>query len=115
MRPDDYSDIFRDRQGRPCGMERWVEIAGDESLRHIGADIVPSSRGPLYVSTIWTGVDMGLWSRRSLIFETMTFAGDDVVDEYCARYATLLEATVYHHLICGQAAQSWWTNLGGLA
>ena len=116
MRPDDYSDVFRDRQGEPCGIDRFEQIARDENLRHIGADIVASSRGLLYVSTIWTGVDMSLFSRRPLIFETMTCdRSGKYLDEYSGRWETLLAATIMHRRIVEKAAQSWWSNLGGLA
>lgn len=114
MMPDDFSDVFRDRQGRPCGMDRYVEIAGDEYLRVIGADIVPSSQGWVVVTTIWTGVDMSPLSPRSLIFETL------VRDRRMAhldtwRYGTLPQATIGHQRMIERFAQPWWTNLGGLA
>lgn len=112
---DDDRDLYRDREGRPCTLRRYVEIASDESLRRIGYSYVRGASGPTYVSTIWLGVGLELFGP-PLIFETMVFDRDgNPLYDYSRRWPTLEVAQKGHLMIADRIAQGWWVNLGGLA
>jgi hypothetical protein len=65
--------IYYDRAGHPISAEAWGELHAD-----LGYIIV--AKTPIgddaEVSTVWTGLDLGLREGPPLIFETMIFGGD---------------------------------------
>ena len=57
------------------------------------------------MSTVWIGLDMGwpkegeIGKHKPLIFETMVFPNDDMLERYdCERYSTEAEAMAGHAL-----------------
>jgi hypothetical protein len=67
---DCYVPYF-DRQGKQLKtIDEWTKLLGDPEYHRIALTRI----GPVYVSTIWTGLDFG-WCEdiQPTIFETMTF------------------------------------------
>lgn len=57
---------YRDRDGKRIDLERWVQLMEDgdfQTYRRIAVDQI----GPVWISTVWTGVDIG----DDDLFETM--------------------------------------------
>jgi hypothetical protein len=67
---------------------RWFETAD----RHVACDYV----GPIYVSTVFLGLDHSWGRGPPLLFETMVFADDDAHDLICRRYSTWEQAERGH-------------------
>ena len=73
----DYPDIkYYDRQGNHIGYGVYTELHANYEYKRIAADVV----GPLWVSTVWLGMDHNFASiiepdkpHKPLIFETMCF------------------------------------------
>jgi hypothetical protein len=66
--------IFFDRQGQPITMtefERLHSVGAAERERNLR--VAKTIIGPLFVSTVWLGIDYGLGMGPPLIFETMVF------------------------------------------
>jgi len=85
------SIFYRDRQGESITLERYAELMGDleysRVARHEEAGHV--------VSTVWLGLDHGIFGGGPLIFETMIF-GPKVDGEYQERYSTEADAQAGH-------------------
>lgn len=75
--------MFYNRQGEPLTVEEWglLHEVGDEmDYRRVAEDHIIVGDEPLWVSTVWVGLDMGvgfLDGGPPLIFETMVFGHGD--------------------------------------
>jgi hypothetical protein len=69
---------YYDRQGKPITAEQWSALRTSEYKR-----VAETTIGPLWVSTVWLGIDHGFEIRgrkhRPVIFETMIFPADGQV------------------------------------
>lgn len=95
-----------DRQGNPIGLKEWAAKLGDVEYKRVGSDTV----GPVWVSTVWLGLDHGFGGSAPLIFETMTFpSGTDTSQEwrdlYMHRYSTEEDAKLGHALLVEKLGQ----------
>lgn len=118
---DHYPDgrpIFFDRQGKPMTRDQYAEAKYEsDEYRRIGLDTYPdltdairaedplaATKSVVTVSTVWLGIDHGFGfvsagsdeNYQPIIFETMIFSGDDMVDTQCTRYATESQAIEGH-------------------
>jgi hypothetical protein len=91
--------LFYDRDGQPIEPEEWAVKHGDLEYLRVAVHHV---RG-WTISTVWLGIDHGWGSTVPIIFETMIFApgdvhigGDDDLDDYQERYATVAAANAGH-------------------
>lgn len=81
---------YYDRAGEPITMEVWA-LSREANLR-----VAEDQVGPLYVSTIWLGLDHRFGDGPPLIFETMIFGPWEWHDLYVRRYSTEGEALIGH-------------------
>ena len=99
--------IFFDREGEPLSIEEYGVL---HSFRNLYCRVDESTIGPLWVSTVWLGTDMGFgMSGPPVIFETMIFGDENdttihpelrqMIDSM-ARYCTADEAQAGHAAIC---------------
>jgi hypothetical protein len=99
--------MYWDRQGNPItdGLE-WGRLHTPEYKR-----VAQTTIGPVWISTVWVGLDMGFLRPDSppLIFETMVFVRPDAGpvhpelanwDQMCWRWATEAEAAEGHDQVC---------------
>lgn len=83
--------MWFDREGRPIGVRRYVQLARDPAYRRVGLTDV----GDVRVSTVWLGLDHRFGPGPvPLIFETMVFGGD--LDGYQERYGSAVAALAGH-------------------
>jgi hypothetical protein len=91
----------------PClDMEQWVLWMGTETEKRRVAE---TTIGPLFVSTVFLGLDHGFGRPEPLLFETMVFGAEESsehVDIYMDRYHTWDEAEKGH-----ARAVEWVRNL----
>lgn len=90
---------FADRAGTQIGFERWCDLREDRSYYHLTRTLV----GDLWVSTVWTGVAIGL-------FETLVFSSSSrdpsVLDR--ERFSSEGEARAGHEMMVAR-----WRDHGG--
>jgi len=82
------------------------EWATDFETRSDGSGIVKQETLPdgRWVSTVWLGIDHNFGSGPPLIFETMVFSDEhDLLELYCQRYSTEVEAIAGHAEIVRRA------------
>ena len=88
-----------DRQGQPIDMMLWGQLHSDPVYKRVAESHV----GPLWVSTVWLGLDHSFGDGPPLIFETMVFATDgtdiDWSEQICERYSTEEEALAGHQAV----------------
>src|SRR3954469_8347570 len=88
-----------DRQGNEIDMMTWGQLHNDPVYKRVAEAHV----GPLWVSTVWLGLDHGFGGGPPVIFETMVFkvegAETDWDEEVCERYCTEEEALAGHQRI----------------
>ncbi len=89
-------DVYYDRSGNLITLDEWAsafdERYGEKTVRQ-------ENVGDLWVSTVWLGLDHQHGNGPPLIFETMVFAGESLVDEFCDRYSTEAEAVAGHERV----------------
>lgn len=92
--------MYFDRKGQPISAELFGQLHSDRRYKRVAV----SSLHGLYVSTVWLGIDYGIFLNPPLIFETMIFREDErgepqMSDElWCERYATEEQAREGHEL-----------------
>ena len=84
---------YYDRRGQPITAWRWHQLLAAKHYRVMQQTEV----GPILVSTVWLGLDHGVYQGDPIIFETMLFRGEprramDWQDRYC----TLKDAQLGH-------------------
>lgn len=104
--------MFFDRQLQPLD---WEEYAILHSFRTLYCRVDESHIGPLWISTVWLGTDMGMWAESPIVFETMIFGPDEseplhpemrsYVDAI-VRYASEDEAYQGHASVCMDIRQT---------
>jgi hypothetical protein len=83
--------------GEPISLWEWSSLFQKD--RHIGTDFI----GKFKISTVYMGLDHGIFSDKLQIFETMIFTEDDKKNKFAdfqERYATLEEAKEGHKKAC---------------
>lgn len=95
--------MYFDRQGQPITLDEWAEHLRGEYKR-VAQDYVIVDGEPLWLSTVWIGLDMSFDYRPGhipIIFETMTFGhgGDADVQR---RYPTEAAALAGHDRILAE-------------
>lgn len=99
--PDDGDEVFDrldlgdfyDKEGRPITMRQWGIL--HNCMKYLR--IAETTIGPYWISTVWIGVNHGIFGPPPLIFETMVFnrdSGESDLD--CRRYSTLDQALDGH-------------------
>lgn len=103
---------FYDPSGNPISLEesnRLMTEANadpDQHLKRVARDVLPDGR---LVSTVWLGFDHAFGEGPPMIFETMVFSADSLLQSiYCKRYSTRDEALAGHrwvvtHLLAGDS------------
>lgn len=86
MRP-----MYYDFDGKPINAIEWALLFNDAEGRTVGKDRC----GPYLISTVWLGLDHGIFADRPILFETMVFSPDES-DIECVRYSTWAEAEEGH-------------------
>ena len=89
---------FYDRNGKPVGLWEWGELRQDKEYTQVA--FFEDER--IQISTVWRGIDSHPWIGAPSIFETMTFAKQEVLEEWdraCWRWRTLQEAEVAHGVL----------------
>jgi hypothetical protein len=88
VRPDKFILVGHEPAPEPdlLAWGRWMGDA-DRQVRH-------TEQGDVRVSTVFLGLDHQFGDGPPLLFETMTFVGDDSVS--CERYSTWAEAEAGH-------------------
>jgi hypothetical protein len=100
-------NLYYDRDGSPLTLEQWGKKLNNLAYKRVASDTV----GPLWVSTIWLGLEHGFCADRPLIFETMGFSADrgspkawlELLGPW--RYATEQDALRAHALIVDKLRQ----------
>lgn len=104
-----------DRQGNKIRIEELGALYdgedGRETYRRVAADQI----GPLWVSTLWLGLDHSFGDNDPpLIFETMVFnRGDEGGDVLCERWATEAEAFAGHQDVVNRIREGTFTDYSG--
>ena len=84
--------VLVDKKPRPVkDVMQWSRFYSDfEKNRRIARETI----GGVDVSTVFLGIDHGIFSEKPVLFETMVFGGAH--DEYCERCSTWDEAVEMH-------------------
>lgn len=85
--------MYYDKKGNRISMESWAALVEDFNYKLVKVTEIADVK----VSTVWLGLDHGFGGNRPVIFETMTFPGQD-----CERHCTLQEAIVGHERMVEQ-------------
>ena len=91
-RPEFY---ILNAEGDPWAVDRltWAQWFGQHD-RRLARDVLPDGR---VISTVFLGLDHNMLGGPPEIFETLVFAGADVLDvSECQRYATRAQALAGH-------------------
>lgn len=109
---------YFDMEGNPITLEKWVELFNDDFARRIGSDEetvmtinwkwFAYKSEQVFVSTVFTGINMNYHDGPPLTFETMIFGGKH--DQYQERYATAAQAIEGHKKACKLAFGRKWTS-----
>lgn len=85
----------------PCSMEEWVQwcVKRGEATAVVKQDKI----GPLFVSTVFLGLDHNILGSEPLLFETMIF--DDFHDAYQTRCTTWDQAELMHEVAVAEATR----------
>lgn len=105
-----------DRQGNKIktygDLYKLTEGDKSEPYRRVAADDLTLC----WVSTVWIGLDMGwpkegeIGKHKPLIFETMVFPNDDMLERDCERYSTEAEAMAGHARMVLKWKRKQWTE-----
>jgi len=85
-------NLYFGMDGQPISRDKYCELF-DSTERFLARTDLP---GGCWVSTVWLGLDHGFGGGLPLIFESMVFGPDDMVDLDCRRYATKEQALQGH-------------------
>jgi hypothetical protein len=101
--------VYYNRDGTPIpdAME-WARQFEGTSSRRVARTKVTDAADPsksFDVSTVFIGLDHGFGDGPPLIFESMTFAEGDSMDEMCERYSTETQARQGHTLMVVEVAK----------
>lgn len=88
--------MYYDKKGKRISMDTWAALLEEPNYKLVKVTEI----GDVKVSTVWLGLDHGFGGKRPVIFETMTFPGND-----CERYSTLQEAIAGHELMVERVKQ----------
>lgn len=77
----------------PCSLPEYIAWAAEHRPAGI-VRVAETHVGPLYVSTVFLGIDHNFWGEDPLLFETMLF--DDLHDAYQCRCTTWDQAERMH-------------------
>ncbi len=90
--------MYYDRDGTPLTMIEWAEKFEKGDDRRIAwTDIEVEGKVVWRVATVWLGLDHRFGENGPpLIFETMVFPAEDMMDEECARYPDEVTARKGH-------------------
>lgn len=84
---------FHGPDGEPLDFDEWARLWHSDDWRRI---VRQERIGPFFVSTVWTGMDMGFGrSHVPLTYETMIF-GPEPLDGWQVRAPTRASALVVH-------------------
>ena len=89
---------FFDRNRKPVGLFEWADLRQDKEYVQVG--FFEDER--IQISTVWRGIDIQPCAGSPSIFETMTFAKQEVLEEWdrcCWRWRTLEEARSAHAVL----------------
>lgn len=90
--------MYYNHKGEPITLDEYVKIVEEDSN---AMRVALTKVGEYQVSTVWLGIDHGMWDSDGppIIFETMVFdaAGED---RYMDRYATKEAAVAGHNKAC---------------
>lgn len=102
--------------GEEISFREAMVAASDPNHYHVGNDYVRTGKGLMRVSTIFPGVEVGpsWYGGPPVLFETMV-ESEHHGWIYQQRWRTLEQAVAGHRAVRDMLAQTWWTNLGGLA
>lgn len=64
--------LHYDRAGKAIGLGDWIALGEDWDYRMVARDEINGVR----ISTVWIGLDMSVFEREPLIFESMVFDED---------------------------------------
>ena len=90
--------VFFDRNGKPVGLWEWGELRQDEE--YVQVAFFEDER--IQISTVWRGINTYPGLGAPIIFETMTFAKQEVLEEWdrcCWGWRTLEEAKAAHAVL----------------
>ena len=88
--------MYYDKKGQKINLETWHALLMEPNYKFIKVTEVANVK----VSTVWLGLDHGFYEKHPIIFETMTFPGND-----CERYCSLEEAIIGHEKMVEQVKQ----------
>lgn len=97
--------MYYDKKGKRISMETWGALLEDPNYKLVKVTEIADVK----VSTVWLGLDHGFGGKRPVIFETMTFPGND-----CERYCTLREAIAGHEQMVEQVKREMVEGVGTL-
>lgn len=105
---------YYDRRGRPIPAWRWHQLLSAIHYRVVKQTEV----GPILVSTVWLGLNHGLYEDEPIIFETMLFTADTGRSlDWQDRYSSLGAAQLGHAAVVsklrtmGPRATAWLLEL----
>jgi hypothetical protein len=90
--------MFYDRNGEVIDQDKYYELVTDDEYRKVDVTEFEIDGEKIKVSTIWLGIDYGVFKLGPIIFETVIFGGK--LDGDIVRYGTELEALTGHETAC---------------
>lgn len=90
---NDLGPRYFDRDGQPISLRQWADRWESTEYRRIAETYIGKTR----VSTVWLGLDHGMFTDERLIFETMVFG--PYGDRGQWRWTTEKKAIVGHKLV----------------
>ena len=90
--------MFYDRNGEVIDQDKYYELVTNDEYRKVDVTEFEIDGEKIKVSTIWLGIDYGVFNLGPIIFETVIFGGK--LDGEVVRYGTELEAIVGHETAC---------------
>lgn len=85
-------DMYFDRHGKAIGLGDWTYLHSDTGYVRVAETRLDEA----WISTVWTGHDMGLGFGPPIVFETMIFGGP--LSDYQRRYHDEADALIGHLL-----------------
>lgn len=85
-----------DRGGKSITMEEWALKLNDPGYCLVNRNVIVTLSDRYRISTVWIGADYSYGNGTPIIFETMIFTTDDLLTDWCWRYATEKEAWIGH-------------------
>lgn len=87
---------YYNKSGKEISFQAWADLFEDLNYKVVKQQTV----GKYYISTVWLGMDHGIFGDKPIIFETMVFnrsdSENDYLDREMQRYSTLEEAKEGH-------------------